>query len=583
MVPSQMTNRSSSSSSTSDSMHKSIPYLRKTETAQQLVVRGQPFLILGAELQNSSMTSAEYMKPHWSQLADDNINTVLGCVTWEQIEPTEGRFDFSQLDQVVLDARASGLHLILLWFGSWKNGVSTYVPAWVKKDNKRFPRVMLRKDRGLVETSETLSMFDTAALDADAKAFKTLMAHVAEIDGDHSTVIMVQVENEVGVVGDSRDASPAANKAFARPVPKELTDKLDGQWDSLNEDLQNHLSHYRTLKTSVEHRSWAQVFGESLYTDEIFMAYHYACYVERVASAGKSAYPVPLYVNVWQNYSAGNRDRSAPVVAGGGSNPGDYPSGGGITNVLDIWQLFAPNIDFIAPDIYLNDYSSSCANYRHRNQTLFVPEQRRDAYGARRVWEAIGTHLAIGCSPFGIDTVRIEHGGNPYAKHYGLLQSVSKLVLDAQCTHGTSYGFFFDDIATTDGWDPAEPKSIVFGGWELSIERSFVFGKPSAGSGMILWLGDARFLLIGWGFRVTWTSTSPKAHFTGILRFDEREVVDVATGELRTLRMLNGDETRGGRFTNMPIEDPDYGNFPISVTIPARTGIAEVEVYALED
>jgi beta-galactosidase GanA len=104
-----------------------IPHLRKTAKSQQLIVGGKPFLILGAELQNSSMTCAAYMDTVWQKLADGNINTILGCVTWEDIEPTEGVFDFTELDKVINGARAHGLRLILLWFGSFKNGK---LPNW---------------------------------------------------------------------------------------------------------------------------------------------------------------------------------------------------------------------------------------------------------------------------------------------------------------------------------------------------------------------------------------------------------------------------------------------------------------------
>jgi beta-galactosidase GanA len=106
-----------------------IPHLRKAGTTQQLVVNGLPFLALAAELQNSSMTSAEFMEPVWQKLVDTNINTVLGCVTWEDIEPVEDQFNFSELDKVILGARKHGLHLVLLWFGSFKNGMLVFAPA----------------------------------------------------------------------------------------------------------------------------------------------------------------------------------------------------------------------------------------------------------------------------------------------------------------------------------------------------------------------------------------------------------------------------------------------------------------------
>jgi hypothetical protein len=99
-----------------------IPYLRQTANSKQLIVKDEPFLILGGELQNSSFSSPEYMSDVWTKLTTMNMNTVLGSVSWEQIEPTEGKFDFKSLDRVLLDARAHGLHVVLLWFGSFKNG-----------------------------------------------------------------------------------------------------------------------------------------------------------------------------------------------------------------------------------------------------------------------------------------------------------------------------------------------------------------------------------------------------------------------------------------------------------------------------
>ncbi|MCJ1256315.1 hypothetical protein MMC24_004136 [Lignoscripta atroalba] len=548
-----------------------IPYLSRTATSAQLVVKGKPMLMLAAELQNSSMTSPEYMAPQWQKLVDTNINTVLGCVTWEQIEPTEGTFDFKVLDQIILDARSHGLHLVLLWFGSFKNGLSTYAPAWVKRDCKRFPRAHLRKEGGIVKTSDCLSVFHTEALKADANAFRKLMTHVKEFDEKHSTVIMVQVENEVGILGDSRDGSKAANKRFSEPVPEEMTDYLNLYWPSLHPLLKDNLSHFKSLKDPTG--SWEQVFGKSKQTDELFMAYYYARYVNQVAEAGNKAYPIPHYTNVWMNFV------ERATAAGGGGQPGEYPSGGSVAHVIDIWKAFAPYIDFISPDIYLNDYEKTCRDYRHLNQPLFIPEQRRDEYGARRVWSAIGSHLAIGTSPFGIDT--LEPLTNPYTRHYGLLASVSSYILDAQRTPGSSMGFYFDEVSSV-GPDTTDPWTATFDSISVTIKRAFVFGKPGPGAGMIIHLSGARFLLFGWGFSATFESTNSKSTFTGILSFEEKEV-DRDSGMLKTLRMLNGDETRSGACCVMPNEEPDYGGFPIAITIPARTAIAEVEIYTLEE
>lgn len=429
-----------------------------------------------------------------------------------------------------------------------------------------------------------LSVFHAESCQADARAFGKLMAHLRAFDAAHSTVLMVQVENETGLLGDSRDGSAAANKRFAEPVPRELVSFLHNDWDALHPDLQANLACFKAAGTSalaVANRNWEAVFGKSAQTDELFMAYHYATYVDTVASAGKAVYPLPLYTNVWMNYVAADADNAFPVVAGGGGLPGDYPSGGAVSNVLDVWQRFAPHLDFVAPDVYLNDYASSCAKYRHRGQPLFIPEQRRDEYGVRRVWIAFGSYAALGASPFGIDT--LEPATSPFRRHYGLLRSVSALVLDAQRRPGCSAGFAFDEVVA----GQPDRAAVVrhWGGYEVTIERCFVFGKPGPGAGMVIHQGGGggRFLLIGWGFQVRAAALSSQATFTGILRFEEKVVDDVATGKLRTGRVLNGDETRNGIFAMMPNNDPDYGGFPICVTVPARTMIAELQVYHLEE
>ena len=120
-----------------------IPHLRKQGTATQLIVDGKPFLALAGELSNNSATSLEYMKPVWPKLVEAKLNTVLAGVSWNQIEPQEGKFDFSVLDGVIQGARSHNLRLVLLWFGSWKNGLSSYPPDWVKKDFERFPRAQM--------------------------------------------------------------------------------------------------------------------------------------------------------------------------------------------------------------------------------------------------------------------------------------------------------------------------------------------------------------------------------------------------------------------------------------------------------
>ncbi|CAK7227510.1 hypothetical protein SBRCBS47491_006594 [Sporothrix bragantina] len=527
------------------------------------------------------MSSAAYMDTVWEEIVNIGVNTVLGAVAWEDIEPEEGKFDFEELDAVIFAARRHKLRLILTWFGSFKNGMSCYVPSWVKTDALRFPRMRCGNPDGSTDVANVISVFDEECVQADAKAFTMLMEHLKQIDRQR-TVILVQVQNEVGLLGDSRDRSEMADMLFRGPVPTELTDFLVSDWDSIHDDLKNNFPSLTSnaatqLASTSRPGSWEAVFGASVYTDEIFMSFYYALYIERVAAAGKKVYDIPLFTNAWLP-KPGNGTGSN--IAAGGNLPGEYPSGGPVSTVLDIWQKFAPTLDFLSPDIYTADYLQICDTYTHRGQALFIPEQRRDEYGARRAWEAIGTYRALGVSPFGIDTLKAKNCA--YTKHYHLLASVSQIILKAYMKPESIFGFFFDELDNRAA-SRATPSRIMkrFQNYDLTISRAFVPGTPGPGAGIIIELEEARFLLVGYGFRVEYKSTRPESVHTGILRFLEKSVADPATGELRTERKLNGDESRSGLWANMPNEVLDYAGTIIPICIPARTMIAEVSVYSL--
>ena len=457
------------------------------------------------------------------------------------------------------------------------SGLSTYAPAWVKQDPTRFPRSVIfdRNAGNRQKTVDVVSVFGKASQEADANALRELMLHLRQIDDKHSTVIMVQVENEVGLLGDSRDRSQVADEALHSRVPAELISLLRDDWLLLNDEFRSHFP--KDGLGLQENMLWADLPCDPMFRDEIFMAYHYAKYVDSVAAAAKSVYPLPLYTNAWQKFDGGDtRTITASTVAGGVS-PGDYPCGGPVSGVIDIWRAVAPSLDFVAPDIYLNDYVQCCSDYRHRKQPLFIPEQRRDEYGAIRMWSALGSYQCLGVAPFGVDTIPAEE--NAFTKHYALLKKVSKYVLDAQLRENSSVGFFFDEIGS-DGHDSSQPAFLRLDKWHLKVERAVVYGRPAPGCGLVIDLGKDQFLLVGWGFRVSFSSTNPEAYFTGLLKFEEKDVD--ATG-MRTVRLLNGDETTSGRYAVMPSEKPDYGAFPISITIPARTGMALCQPYALTD
>jgi hypothetical protein len=176
---------------------RETPQIQMQNGAGQLIVDGQPFLILGGELGNSSAGTAAEADAIVPNVARLHVNTILMPVAWEQIEPTEGNFDFGILDHWIHVARQNHVHLVLLWFGSWKNAFSNYAPAWVKEDSKRFPRAQAADGAAL----EILSALSEENRRSDSRAFAALMRHVREIDAEPQTVLMVQVENEVGYLG----------------------------------------------------------------------------------------------------------------------------------------------------------------------------------------------------------------------------------------------------------------------------------------------------------------------------------------------------------------------------------------------
>ncbi|KLP06742.1 related to beta-galactosidase [Fusarium fujikuroi] len=541
------------------------PHLRRSDKGSvQLMVKGKPFLMLPGELHNSSLSSAKFMSEVWPRMKSDHINTLLGSVTWEMIEPKEGHFDFRELDLVLKGAREHDMHLVLLWFGTYKNGLSTYAPGWVKRDPKRFPRVQVLEAGGVKRTLEMITPLCNAACEADSRAFAALLRHLAEVDSQHQTVLMVQVQNETGVLGDSRDRSHRANKAFAEPIPSDLL-----QYLSRVDTHSRFKKRISSVPSSGSH-SWESLFGPGTAADEAFMAHLISSFVGRVAAAGKAEYPIPLYTNTWLNIEGPSEldfGGGAPVVVGGGDKPGIYPSGGPCPHVLDIWRFNTPSLDLLAPDLYFHDYETVCWNYTEQGNTLFIPEQRRDEYGARRVWLSYATYGALGASPFGIDT-----GSDIIGREFKLLNKTKQYLLDA--APEDRFGFFFDE-------EPSDKKpeqwTRTFGDIKVIVERCFVFGKPGPGAGMIIHLGNSKFLLVGRGFHARFKAAREDATFGGIIWGEEKEVDE--NGNLQTLRILNGDETRHGEFMMMPNDDPDYGGFPIAVTPGARTCIAEVEAY----
>ena len=449
-----------------------IPAISLYQGKPILLVDGKPMLLFGGEAHNSSASSLTYMEEEvWPHIRDLRLNCLIVPVSWEFLEPRPGEWDFTLPDGLIAQAQREGVKLVFLWFGLWKNGESTYVPSWVKEDRTTYFRMRTRDGREV----NAISPLCQAGVERDAQAFQRLMAHLGETDTQH-TVVMVQVENEMGLLGDCRDFGPQAETAYAGEVPEELA------------------SQYGVSGT------WAQAFGEE--APERFMVYHYAKAVERIAGAGKQVYPLPLYVNAWlEQY---------PWI------PGTYPSGGPVAKMMDQWKALAPSIDLFAPDIYVTDFAAVCREYAQPGNPLFIPEARPSMDSASNVFAAFGQLGALGFSPFAIESVgqnqhhqlpaslmeelnivpeAFDHyrAGEYLGESYALLQSIQDLLVEHRLTPALQ-GF------TRCGQESGT--LLPFAGYNLEIKYLPHRGESPKAGGLVLQLSQNEFLLCGMNYSV---------------------------------------------------------------------------------
>ncbi len=501
----------------------------------RIIVNNTPMLIIGGELGNSSASTKEDIQRIFPQLNHLGLNTVLAPVSWDLLEPHEGEYDFSTLDHIINEARRNDLKVVLLWFGAWKNSMSCYAPEWFKKDTKRFPRVHDRKGNPLEEASS----LSANVLEADKKIFCLMMQHIREVDMNEQTVIMVQVENEIGMVTEPRDYSKDATRMYNSQVPKQLTDYLKKNSKQLNNSR---------LQIKTDKGTWGELFDNDIYAEEIFQAWTYSLYVEEMAKAGKEIYNLPMYVNVALN----SRNRI----------PGEYPSAGPLAHLIDIWHCGAPSIDVLGVDIYDKGIKSWLSKYHLPNNPLFVPEIRLDDKDAMYALYAFGHHDAMGFSPFSIEDYPLTRQSNsnklsPLASSYRLLRQAEPLILKHQGTNDMDAVILDNEIRAAD---------IIFeDGTVFHISHTYSLGwEPGAKSDtwpevacIIIRQDKDDYIVIGSGVVITFSKTN--GEMVGIAKCEQVEYSQ--EGEMQIVRHLNGDQTHQGRHIRIPVGQFDIQHF----------------------
>lgn len=500
-----------------------IPEIREERGIPTLYVNEKPFFIRGGEIHNSSASSLEYMAEKvWPALRELHMNTVIVPVYWETVEAEEGSYDWKLVDGLIDQAKNEGMHLVFLWFGLWKNAESMYIPGWMKKNPDLYFHAVKRNGEPL----ETVSPFCEAAVEKDADAFANLMIHIREKDEENSTVIMMQVENEIGLLGTERDYGKKANEIFEKEVPAEIAELCGKEG------------------------CWKEVFGED--AEEAFMAYFFAGAVEKITKTGRKEYPLPCYANAWL--------KQYPWYAG------SYPSGGPVKEVHKIWKKAAPSLFTLAPDIYVPYVADVMDEYGYEGNPLMIPEVRKDAVTASYGLYAFAGKNAIGYSPFGIEKLALSpeeiekppmevmlalnidpsafdvSGSKNYLRRmYEMAEAMEPLYLKYRGT-GKLKSYIKSSDTDAGCYFHCEEYDII-----VSYTRK-TEGKPLA-SGIIYELAPDRFLIGGMMSSFTFRVKAGENKKVGIVRMEEGEIVN---GEWKAGRILNGDEKMKMQLGDMP-------------------------------
>lgn len=500
----------------------SIPCLMEDGGGKYLVVDGKPFLALGGELHNSSGSDLEYMdRVVWPALRRLGGNFYLTPAYWDLMEPEEGVYDFTLVDGIIAQARREGVHLGILWFGAWKNGTSDYVPLWLKADKNRFTIVVDENGKPIYQPRlsqfYTMSPLSEELKALDAKAFAALMRHLKEVDGEETTVIMMQVENEVGVWGGIRDYSAPSEKMYRSEVPAEVAARFNVSG------------------------TWKEAFGEN--APNQMMAYQYAKYVDFIAAAGKAEYPLPMYVN---------------AVVGGGSFA---PAGGPDGRSHEMWKAFAPHIDWLSPDLYAPDFKGISGEFVRFGNPFFVPETGGGKNSAGNFIYAMGARNCIGFNPFAIERLFMDNeyyeanpntlgGGHPFPERHGEGQDLKKAYEIGQVLFPELRKAFAEGRVKAFLQQDSDPKGMMMRGpqdyiemqdYRFAINYGFSASSPFASNaaGLIIERGKDEFLLFAVNCLI---DIKPLSSEPGDVFVTDKHEWYVKDGKLLKGRSLNGDE-----------------------------------------
>ena len=513
------------------------PYIAEQNGMKVLMVHEKPFIMIAGEAHNSSASNAKFMETVWDRADELQLNAVLLPVYWEMIEPREGEFDFSLVDDLIMQAREHKKKIGFLWFGAWKNAQCYYAPEWVKCDLHRFARAQLEPGvnfkvlenvHGLAYT--TLSAFCEETRKADAKAFANLMEHIYRIDSEENAVVTVEVENETGLLGGAREHGALAEKLFVEEVPEGLIDHLKACYKELPQEMLHAIADETAIKAGM---NWRELFSEM--ADEAFQAYYTASFVEYVAHAGKKRYDLPMVVNCWLDK---------------GQIPGKYPTGGPVAKLMPIWKYAAPSIDVYCPDIYVPAFLQMCDLYTKDKNPLYIAECATHSYAGIRELYAIGHYHGMCYSPFGFEDI-----GHPFTMMQGMLfgmDTSDELLKTPQDpteyaqinAHlngmmpllGAAYGTRRLQASISEN---GKEEVLAFQSYDVKVTYESRFLQTQSGACLVLEMDNYNFYVIVKDCALAFTSTQKDAPYTDFLSVEEGQFInDQFIMDCR----LNGDE-----------------------------------------